>query len=152
MTETGAVMQILSVILQYGALLALLLFVLRLSRAMFFDMRKTCRELKPEPQVRKEAVLEILEAPDASMAGRRFAFTGALTIGRGPENSIVFQDAYISHHHVRIVLYQNRFCVEDAGGKNPTFVNDKQLPPKGRIFLKSGDIIKLGLAVLRFER
>ena len=152
MTETGMLMQTAGVLLQYGALFALLLFVLRLARSMFSDMAKTYREQQTEPQVKREAVLEIVEAPDKTMQGRRFAFTGELTIGRGEENSIVFHDAYISHHQARIGLYQNRFCIEDAGGKNPTYVNERELPPQGRIFLKNGDMIKLGLAVLRFER
>lgn len=152
MMDHGLVMQVAGILLQYGILLALLLFVSKLARAMFSDMKATYGMLQRDVQGRREATLEILEAPDASMVGRRIAFAGELTMGRGEDNSIVFHDAYISHHHVRLDVFQNRFCIEHAGGRSPTYVNARELPLQGRIFLKSGDIIKLGLVVLRFER
>jgi hypothetical protein len=61
----------------------------------------------------------------------------------------LFGDNTIEKHHASILLAGNRYYVEDAGTQLGTFVNDQRVA--GRLPLKSGDLIRVGKSVLRFN-
>jgi hypothetical protein len=72
------------------------------------------------------------------------------TIGRAEGCDLgLFGDNTIEKHHASILLAENGYYVEDAGTPVGTFVNDQKVA--GRAPLKTGDLIRVGKSVLRFN-
>jgi hypothetical protein len=72
------------------------------------------------------------------------------TIGRAESCDIgLFGDNTIEKLHASILQAGNRYYVEDASTPVGTFVNDQ--PVKGRMQLSSGDLIRVGKSLLRFN-
>ncbi|HZU14790.1 MAG TPA: DUF3662 and FHA domain-containing protein [Chloroflexota bacterium] len=63
------------------------------------------------------------------------------TIGRMPDNDIVFDDRRVSRHHARILQQGGRWVLQDAGSTNGTAVNGKVVREAP---LRPGDTISLG--------
>ncbi len=70
------------------------------------------------------------------------------TIGRGVRNKIILPDKGVSRVHCRIERAPTGFRIVDIASTNGTFVNQKRI---SSITLHSGDEIRLGTLVLRFE-
>ena len=149
MLNAAFFLQILSVILQYGILLILYYFLYRLVQFMYRDL---LAEGKVDGRATDTAgaVLTVLDAGDEQLRSRRFAFSSAISIGRGSENDIVIEDTYVSHHHAVIEKTNNLYVIEDLKSVNHTYLNDKILLKK--TVLRNGDIIKIGLATFKFAR
>lgn len=147
---TGSIIiRALGVVLQYGVLLFLFLFVAGTSKKLFTDMKREKKSLAASETGIGEAVLEVVKGDD-ELLGRRFAFTDEISIGRGTENDIVISDNFVSHHHAVIFRTGGQFVIEDLGSVNPTLVNGQTV--HGRRMLKLGDMIQVGMAVLKFAR
>ena len=72
------------------------------------------------------------------------------TIGRAESCDIgLFGDNTIEKLHASILQAGNRYYVEDASTPVGTFVNDQ--PVRGRMQLSSGDLIRVGKSLLRFN-
>lgn len=148
MPDVSFLLKFISVVFQYGMLIALYYFLYFLVKIMYRDLYK---KSNPENSaVGKEAVLTIVEAADKSFVSRRFAFSAALSIGRGADNDIVIDDAYVSHHHAVINQVNQRYVLEDLESVNHTYLNDRILRQK--TILQNGDRIKIGLVTFKFER
>lgn len=72
-----------------------------------------------------------------------------MSIGRASGNDIVIPDATVSGKHSVISNENGNFYLTDLGSTNGTLVNNSQL--QGRHLLKSGDIIRMGAAQLKFQ-
>jgi predicted component of type VI protein secretion system len=68
-------------------------------------------------------------------------FSGPITIGRAPDNSIVIDNVSISTHHARVEVHQDRLILSDLGSLNGTFVNSQRVVS---VSLKDGDVISIG--------
>lgn len=143
-------LRILSVSFQYGILLLLFRFIARLAQAMLKDAKNLQQESKPREILPDEAVLSVVEAGDEALAGKRFAFTQGITIGRSADNDIRIPDSFVSHRHAAVYLVNNQYVIEDMGSMNHTYLNDAIL--QGKAYLKPGDLIRIGFATLKFER
>mgnify|MGYP000017362796 FL=1 len=150
MPGTDFLLRALSVVFQYGILLLLFRFIARLVKAMFEDVKVLQEEIKPRETLPSEAVLSVVEAGEAALAGKRFAFTQGITIGRSDDNDIRIPDSFVSHRHARVYLVNNQYVIEDMGSMNHTYLNDGIL--QGKAYLKPGDLIRIGFVTLRFER
>ena len=151
MPSTAFFFKALSVVFQYGMLLVLLKVLYRLVRVVQQGVRREVKELRTVQAEAHEAVLTVVDARESSgLAGRRFAFSEEITIGRGEDNDIAIPDAFVSHHHARIYQHGNQYVVEDLGSRNHTYVNDVEI--EDHTYLKTGDIIRVGFVSLRFER
>jgi len=64
-----------------------------------------------------------------------------LTMGRGPDNDLVFPDREISRHHCRIRRDGRDYVLEDLGSKNGTLVNGETITE--RWVLQDGDEIQI---------
>lgn len=65
-----------------------------------------------------------------------------LTIGRDESSDLVFKDDTVSKCHALLTVhYYDDVEIEDAGSKNGTYINDRQIK-KGK--LHGGDILRLG--------
>ena len=113
------------------------------------DIRKSVEPVHHETAA-AEAVLTVVQAQDAALVGRRFAFTEAISIGRSDDNDIVLRDTFVSHHHALITRLNNLFVIEDLGSSNHTYVNDECLLEKK--YLQENDCIRIGGVSLKFER
>ncbi len=149
MPITAYLLKAVSVFFQYGMLLFLVIFTARLSRAVLQDVRQQPRKIE-SAQSEGEAVISVIEAPDAALLGRRFAFAGDISIGRGTDNDIVISEQFVSHHHLVILRHQNMYVIKDLDSTNPALLNGTAL--RGKAYLRNGDKIRVGLVTLQFER
>ena len=150
MPGTDFFLRIISVLFQYGILLLLFLFISRLARMMFRDIKSLREEIKPREFLPSEAVLSVVETSEDGLAGKRFAFTHEINLGRGEDNDIRIPDTFVSHHHAVVRLVNNQYVIEYLGSVNHTYLNDEIL--RGKAYLKPGDLIRIGFVVLKFER
>ena len=92
-----------------------------------------------------EADLVVI-AQDGS-PGRRYALSKpTMTVGSGNTDICLRKDPYVSPVHAELSYRNGRFSVRDSGSENGVFVR-----LSGSVALNSGDLLLLGLAVLRFE-
>lgn len=82
-------------------------------------------------------------------AGRQVPLRPVTAVGRAADNSVVLNDPFASAHHTLILWRDNRWWVEDLESHNGTFLNEEKLPQP--VPLTSGDRIRIGETVLRFE-
>lgn len=80
---------------------------------------------------------------------------GTNAIGRGDENRVVlnFGDDTISRKQHALITYDEQadeFKIYDGGKPNPIYVNDAEL--KGNKVIMPGDMIKIGMTLVRFSR
>jgi len=74
----------------------------------------------------------------------------ATAIGRSAENDMIMSsDSAISRQHALILFLRDSFYVEDLGSLNGTYLNGRAL--SGRMPLKTGDHIALGMTVFMFQ-
>ena len=150
MPTTAMFLKVVRVVLEYGMLLWLIWFAMKLTKRMFTEVRReTIRQRRPETS-QNEAVLAVLEASEDSLAGRRFAFSEQITMGRGEDNDVVIPEGFVSHHHAVIYQHGSQYVIEDLGSVNHTYVNDQMM--EGRAYIKPGDLVRIGMVTLRFER
>ena len=71
-----------------------------------------------------------------------------ITLGRGPDCSIVLADPYASRQHAQIRLRGQTFVLLDAGSQSGTYVNGASV---SEIVLHSGDVIQLGRSVFVYQ-
>lgn len=94
-----------------------------------------------------------MEAALNSPLGRTVLGSGALRIGRAPDNALVLQDAQASTRHAEIApsFDGNGYQVTDLDSTNGTFVNEQRLPPNTPYPLKAGDVIRVGQTKITYE-
>ena len=92
-----------------------------------------------------ESCLVMIYGPDL---GKRFPLIGdEVTIGRGADNGIVIDMDNVSRLHARVLKADDGFHLEDLGSTNGSYVNDIEV---SRDRLRTGDLVKIGGAILKF--
>lgn len=96
---------------------------------------------------RKLLVLTVTQGPDK---GAEFSFTdeSRVIIGRGSPH-FKLADRMVSHAHARLKVVDNEWFIRDMQSRNGTFVNG--IPVLADFKIDSGDEIKVGFSVLRFD-
>jgi hypothetical protein len=152
-------------LVQWCVIALILLFFLRVIRAVFVEVRpagprqtRAERRRAARDERRAAAVdrrdtgrllLEVIEPADRM--GHRFDVDGELTIGRSPGCGIpTTYDIYSSTLHARIFHEGNRLLVEDLGSTNGTFVNSERISKPTR--LRRGDMVQVGATVFEVSR
>lgn len=99
---------------------------------------------------KKTAGLEIIEPGNSYnlKKGGVIPLQGLITIGRKEDNTFMLDDPYVSGKHARIYAKSGDYIIEDLGSTNGTLVNDDEI--KGKKYLETGDIIKIGNTVFKF--
>jgi hypothetical protein len=96
------------------------------------------------------AQLEVIAGADK---GRIFPLAltpGApLVLGRGRQSATRLNDPHVSRVHCQIEFRGDDLILKDLNSVGGTFVNDRAI---GEHVLQSGDILRLGETLLRFER
>ncbi|MCX4247758.1 GGDEF domain-containing protein [Paraliomyxa miuraensis] len=93
--------------------------------------------------------LVVVYAQNVSLLGlRRDLVPSAepVTIGRGPDNTIVLPDDGTSRHHARIERRDDEWWIVDLGSTNGTYVHDERVESAR---LRRGDMIRIGHTIIR---
>lgn len=93
----------------------------------------------------KEAYLVGVGGPVAQM---QFLLLQDNTIGRSSSADIPVDHSSLSRIHTRVLFVNDKFVLQDMGSTNGTEVNGQ---PVSSHALVDGDIVKLGMAVFRFQ-
>jgi hypothetical protein len=151
-------------VLQWGVIVLIFLFFLRVIRAVFVEMspatiRKTRAErrrervanrpARPAEPKRKQLFLRIVE-PSAH-EGQTFELDDELTIGRSLGCGVPTpDDIYASTLHARLFRQKDQLWVEDLGSTNGTYVNSERISQAQR--LGKGDVLQAGSTVFEVTR
>jgi pSer/pThr/pTyr-binding forkhead associated (FHA) protein len=151
-------------VLQWGVIVLIFLFFLRVIRAVFVEMspatiRKTraerrreraaARPARPAEPKRKQLFLRIVE-PSAH-EGQTFELDDELTIGRSLGCGVPTpDDIYASTLHARLFRQKDQLWVEDLGSTNGTYVNSERISQAQR--LGKGDVLQAGSTVFEVTR
>ena len=73
-----------------------------------------------------------------------------VSIGRGMANDVIVEETHVSQRHARVFYQDGVFWVEDLQSTNGTYVNGERI--EGPTRLITGDLLKIGAMILRFER
>ncbi|MFB0537516.1 MAG: FHA domain-containing protein [Anaerolineae bacterium] len=103
----------------------------------------------PRPVPRVPAALPTALVDTRS--GQRYPLPqfGRVTLGRHPNNNIVFDSDLVSGHHAEIGYENGRFVLYDLGSTNGTFVNGRKIA--GPNMLKAGFRMQIGDVNLMVE-
>ncbi|MDD6794226.1 MAG: FHA domain-containing protein [Clostridiaceae bacterium] len=112
-------------------------------RIMNKDVKSGGRRRKTSAN-KKSYGVEVLEVVGQSNVkkGSVIPIKSSVTIGRKDENSVVISDKHVSGNHARFIIRNNILFIEDLNSTNGTFVNDKRVSGKAKLF--GSDIIKIG--------
>lgn len=113
---------------------------------MYKDMKNGDRK---QVQRKKQFGLEIVDSGVSGelRKGSVIPINREITIGRKEDNSIVLPESYVSGHHARIYMRNNRYIIEDLNSTNGTILNGDRL--EERTYLSAGDQVKIGTVVLK---
>ncbi len=87
-------------------------------------------------------------APKSTPPRRQPTISGAMTVGRTPDNDIVVADVLASRHHAMLVPTDGTMEIRDAGTLNGTFVNGVRIEAAP---LREGDVVTIGNLDLVFS-
>ncbi|MGF7398482.1 FHA domain-containing protein [Thermoanaerobacterium thermosaccharolyticum] len=129
--------QLAANILKYVLLLLIYLFLYRVFKIIYLDIKG----------VRKER--EVTKAKLVSLSGMgSYNLFEVTTIGRAYDCDIVVENPYVSSKHAMIRKKGKKFVIQDLNSTNGTFVNGKRVKNMARI--KNNDVIRLGNEEYRF--
>ena len=73
-----------------------------------------------------------------------------ILLGRGVGTDVRLPDASVSVRHATIRLESSRYVIVDHGSTNGTRINDRPIVPERAKPLRDGDVITIGIFVVRF--
>jgi pSer/pThr/pTyr-binding forkhead associated (FHA) protein len=82
------------------------------------------------------------------VANQQYPLMQENTIGRSSNADIPVNHNSLSRVHTRLLFVNGTFVLQDMGSTNGSMVNDQLVSSQA---LVDGDIVKLGMAVFRFE-
>jgi len=125
----------------YAFLAAMLIFVLR-------DVKVASHRLDESKS--PPGKLIVVESEDVSIeTGQAYPLKRLTTLGRGPTNTLVLPDSFVSTFHAQIVHRSGQWWLQDQQSHNGTLLNDILLTEA--VVLSSGDIIGIGRIRLLVE-
>ena len=157
-----ALLEPVSVGLQFGFLAVLYLFLLWVSRSALRDLRRTSaprrsvagpvRDVPPDatgvygaPAVGADGEVEprlIVERAPGHTPGMEYDVGEGAVMGRGDQAEIRLEDPFASSRHARLVRQGGIVVLEDLGSTNGTYLNEELLT--GPQPLHPGDRVRIG--------
>jgi len=93
--------------------------------------------------------LVVLRPGETGLApGAEFTLAGTMVIGRDSRAGIMLADASVSTRHANIERVENGWRVTDLGSTNGTFINGRQLGPRGAV-VRGKETLTVGNVVLQ---
>ena len=114
--------------------------------AFYVIWRSLRQHAEEDEETLQQAILTI---ETESAPGQQFTLRPVTAIGRSTENHLVIDDPFASANHAIVVWRENHWWIEDLGSHNGTCLNDERVTEPRT--LNSGDRIRVGETVLRFE-
>lgn len=138
---SAVVFGIIFIILLYG----IIGYALRI---MNKDVKRSGNRRRPSAN-KKSYGVEVLEITGQSNVkkGSVIPIRSSVTIGRKDDNSVIISDQHISGNHARLIIKNNVLFIEDLNSTNGTFVNDKKIDGKVKLFGK--DVIRIGSSIFK---
>ena len=94
------------------------------------DITSTIEDKQPVSERSPVSILMVAHAPDDALTIDRCRLTENFTVGRNAENDLIIEDGKISGSHLKIFFEDERFCIEDQGSTNGTYIEGKRLTKK----------------------
>ncbi len=89
----------------------------------------------------------VLIMREGELAGQSWTVTEAVySIGRGGECDLTLPERQVSRQHIKILLENGRYFLQDLGSKNGTHLNGRKVESQ-TVPLQDGDEIQIALAV-----
>ena len=128
----------------FGVLFIILLYALILSALKIMNKDVKSGGRRKQSSEKKSFGLEVVEVTENTSLkrGTVIPIRISVTIGRKEDNSVVLADQHVSGNHARLIIKNNILFIEDLGSTNGTYVNDKRIAGKVKLFGK--DDIKIG--------
>jgi hypothetical protein len=148
-------------VLEYAFLALLYLFLLRVIRAVWVELREpapasTAAGIAPEvpakSKVRRRGPTRLVVAGGDGAEGQPPLLLGEeITIGRAPGCGLVIStDNFVSARHARVFRRGDQYWVEDLGSTNGTLLNGRRLDAVAP--LRRGDRLQVGRTLLELQR
>ncbi len=133
---------------RFALLLALYLFLWQVIAVVWRDLQSRApKEAAPEgPQAR---LVVLTGGATPLLPGHSFPLAGSVTLGRGPDNTIVLSDSFVSTNHARLEARDDRWWLADLGSRNGTLLNGQRVD--GEVPVKRGDVVTIGPVTLKLE-
>ena len=152
----------IAVLLKFGFLAVLYLFLLWVVRSALKDMSGAGRlvDEEDEPAARdgRGAALDLRSGVRPRLTvvaalghepGTAFEINDSATLGRSPTADVRIDDPYASSAHARIFPRGQFMYIEDMGSTNGTYLNGRQLRKPEQ--LKVADTVRIGDTEYRYE-
>lgn len=148
---------IVLVLLKFGFLGLLYIFVARAVRAVILELRggqaaAPARAAAPQrsPKRTKKVPRKAVIVEGASSSGKTFDLKDEVILGRGEKCHVVLDDTYVSTVHARLFPKSEGVFVEDLGSTNGTYLNRRRVT--SAIEVQRGDQVKVGKTVLEMRK
>jgi FHA domain len=166
-----------SVMLKFGFLLVMYLFLLWVSRSALRDLRAggdprerawttTAQGADPAlsapdatglhsastlhpPDVASRAPRLVVERAPGHEQGMIYDLDGDVVLGRGDTAEVRLEDPFASSRHARVYEQGRILVIEDLGSTNGTYLNEELL--EGPMPLHPGDRVRIGDSEFSFE-
>jgi hypothetical protein len=153
-----------AVLLKFGFLVVLFLFLLWVSRSALRDVAgrgsaaladdtgptasprdgRGGMDLRSGVYPRLEVIAAMGHEP-----GEEFPLNGGITMGRAASSEVTVDDPFASAAHARIFPHGQFMYIEDMGSTNGTFLNGRQLRKPEQ--LRVADVIRIGDTEYRYQ-
>jgi pSer/pThr/pTyr-binding forkhead associated (FHA) protein len=149
-------------LLKYVFLAVLYLFLLRVLRAVWVELREPKPSALPAPAAPEAAVAQtqssgkigperlVVVAPP-ERKGTEFPLTDEVTVGRaGGCGVLLTEDTFVSQLHARLFRRDGDLFVEDLGSTNGTYLNKKKVGAP--VPIRKGDKIQFGRTTMEVRK
>ncbi|MEA2498291.1 MAG: hypothetical protein QOH26_696 [Actinomycetota bacterium] len=151
---------IVLVILKYVFLAVLYIFVWRVARWIYVELRPPAPSRadsrgakRPAPassRRSKQTPRKMVVIDGEQLKGKSFPLTDEIIIGRADRCHIVLDDSYVSQIHARVFSKGDLYMVEDMGSTNGTYINRNRVTSPTELL--RGDRLKIGKTVLEMRK
>ena len=145
----------LEVLLQFGFLAVLYLFLLWVARSALRDLGRPAADPYGEEHAssndaRPYSGRLVVERGAGLASGAEYGVGPGLGIGRAAANDICIDDSFASGRHARLYDREGVVYIEDMNSTNGTYVNGRRLGAQQ--VLHPSDRIRIGDTEFRFEQ
>lgn len=147
-------------LLEYAFLALLYLFLLRVVRAVWVELREPAQaeptpaqhlEVQTEGRTNRASPTRLVVTSRGGGAAADQVLGEELTIGRAPGCGLVLEaDNFVSARHARVFRQGHDYWVEDLGSTNGTLLNGRKLSAAAP--LRKGDHVQVGRTLLELRR
>jgi len=127
------------------------LFVLVVALTMRSGLRGPVTIARRTAAQQAARLVLVFPAETGLETGATFPLAGVMSIGRDPQNSIIFADPSVSAEHAVVEWSREGWRLRDVGSTNGTTLNGKRVDGRAAR-MRGGEQVAFGAVVLRFER